>query len=477
MDEILDILINLLPEFALPKPDINFKLIEPNEQNLFLFAWEKHKIGIKKGNNLKVQTKNNWQVFECFNQESAKITLKSIADLINNESVNYRIDFNNIQKLFDANQFDSARIEIDKIIQSLHQNHPDYVRCNKWIKELRIASKKNTSEQTQSIKIPEVSFPLQIKNDAANNISILSESYNFLGTYTPKAETNNTIDAIWLGIVRDGKIKPFVACVNSSTAYENDTNWQVFGSELELLDALLQKLETHPTFIWGTENLLPLINNWHYRLKGTFLKEIEFYDLEKIASVFSPLTHRTDCSESFCKQKNIKYTDNFGLGGTLAASISLLNHIVEHAHKLPEELKNAIKIVLSNNHKKNKNKLIFDDELNIFSSDYICQNWLELLLPTSTKANVNNYFESLKKYHLNNPSIIKYSNPIENNSKNNFCVYDFFKNNGFVSQVTKFAYSERKEQIALVIKLKNAINHQKHLLLKLELVLAKLLDI
>ena len=454
MDKMIDILIDIFPEFGLPEPETNYLIKESHAEISFLLAWPIQKIGIRKGNDTKVQNIGDWQIFECFNQASARVVLRSIGTLLNIESNVLRIDFSNVEMLFEAGQLDSARNEIDKLIQSIQQDHPDFSACNKWLKELRKAARQKTPEKIAAITMPVVSFPLQIKNDAARITSNISESFNILGAYSPQNETYDSIDAIWVGLIRDKVISPFVACVDSSPAYENDTNWQVFGSELELLETLLQKLEKKPTFIWGADKILTLINNWHYRLKGTLLSDIEFYDLEKIASVFSPLTHRTDYPDSFCKQRDIAYTDNMGLGGPLAASICLLNRLIEDSGSFSDELKNAIKIVLSQP-KKKSNKELFDEEENTLSSNYLNNTWLELLFPTATAGDLTNYFELLKKYHLSVPQIIVTSEPSNSKSTSSYSVNDFLKKDGFVSRVTKFEYAERKEQIAFSQKIED----------------------
>ena len=110
---------------------------------------------------------------------------------------------------------------------------------------------------------------------------------------------------------------------------------------------------------------------------------VKFYDLEKISSVFFPLTHRTDHPESFCKQRQINFTDEMGLGGPLSAEISILNTIVEFGKsELSDELKVSLKKLLKNQSKVKEGKLIID-AFDIFNSDFLSEEWLNILFPTS----------------------------------------------------------------------------------------------
>lgn len=111
--------------------------------------------------------------------------------------------------LFEAGQFDSARTEIDKLIQSIQQDHPDYNTCNKWLKDLRIAARKIAPEKITAIKSACCIIPIADQNDAARITSKISESFNILGAYSPQNETYDSIDAIWVGLIRDKAVSPF----------------------------------------------------------------------------------------------------------------------------------------------------------------------------------------------------------------------------------------------------------------------------
>lgn len=48
MDKMIDILIDIFPEFGLPEPETNYIIIESDVEIVFLFAWPNQRIGIKR---------------------------------------------------------------------------------------------------------------------------------------------------------------------------------------------------------------------------------------------------------------------------------------------------------------------------------------------------------------------------------------------------------------------------------------------
>lgn len=202
MNDMLDILIDIFPEFGLPEPETDH-VVSTSAINLnFLFAWPNHRIGIRQGNN-EPQTIENWNIMECYNLETARLALRKVGDLLNIESNILRIDFNKVQALFDAGQYESAKREVEQSIEKLQPDHPDYANCNKWIKDIRKAIKKNAPEIIKPVEIPKTSLPEQIKKDAERVKSNISKPFNLLGIYSPKGANFESVDAVWLGIVRE----------------------------------------------------------------------------------------------------------------------------------------------------------------------------------------------------------------------------------------------------------------------------------
>ncbi len=456
----LDILIDIFPEFGLPEPETDFALAGDSHQLAFLFAWPNHKIGIRQGNN-ELQSINEWQVLECYNLESARLALRKVGELLNVESNILRIDFSKTQALFDAGQFETAKKEVEQNLGKLQPDHPDYAISNKWLKDIRKAIKKNAPVILKPIETPKSSFPAQIKKDGERVQSVIIQPFNILGIYSPKSESHESVDAIWLGMNRNGTTETFAACVENSPAYENDPNWQVFGSELELLETLIEKLNGEVTFIWGSNKILSLLNQWHYRLKGQVFNSVKFFDLEKIASVFFPLTHRTDHPESFCKQLEINYTDEMGLGGPLAAEISILNSVVEFAGgQLSDELKFSIKQLLKYQPKPKDGKLIIDG-FDVFNSDFLSDEWLNILLPTSQEYESDPVFKIIQAYHENLAPVSISSTEKEGSNSDDVSTLEILRNGGVLSSLSTFGYAERKEQIAFSQKIEECMSSSK----------------
>lgn len=447
MKSMLDILIDIFPEFGLPEPETDFTLVGDADELVFLFAWPNHKIGIRQGNN-DIQLLEGWRVLECYNLETARLALRKVGGLLNVQSNVLRIDFNKVQALFDAGQYEAAKKEIEQNLDKLQPDHPDYGSCNKWLKDIRKAIKKNASEIVKPIETPKSSFPTQVKKDGERLQSIINKPFNILGVFSPKSENYESVDAVWLGIIRDGAIQTFAACVENSPAYEDDPNWQVFGSELELLETLIEKLNGEATFIWGANKILTLLNQWHYRMKGQVFDSVRFFDLEKISSVFFPLTHRTDYPESFCKQRQINFTDEMGLGGPLSAEISILNTIVEFGKtELSDELKFSLKTLLEKKSKGKEGKLIID-YFDVFDSDFLSEEWLNIFFPTSQEYDSDTTIKLLKAYHEKLAPVSILSTEKEEGNSGDVSTLEILKNGGVLCQLSSFGYSERKEQIA-----------------------------
>ena len=130
MNNMLDILIDIFPEFGLPEPETDHVVSTSAIELNFLFAWPNHKIGIRQGNN-EPQTVENWTILECYNLETARLALRKVGELLNIESNILRVDFNKVQALFDAGQYESAKREVEQSIEKLQSDHPDYANCNK----------------------------------------------------------------------------------------------------------------------------------------------------------------------------------------------------------------------------------------------------------------------------------------------------------------------------------------------------------
>lgn len=458
----LDILIDIFPEFGLPEPETNFTSVG---ELGFIFAWPNHKIGIRQGNK-EIQLLEGWQVLECYNLETARLALRKVGELLNIESNVFRIDFTKIQALFDAGQYETAKKEVDQNLEKLQPDHPDYAACNKWLKDIRKAIKKNAPKIIKPIETPKASFPAQVKNDGERLQPIITEPFNILGVFSPKSENFESVDAVWLGIIRNDEVETFAACVENSPAYEDDPNWVVFGSELELLETLIQKLNGVATFIWGADKILSLLNQWHYRMKGQVFDSVKFYDLEKISSVLFPLTYRTDHPESFCKQLQISFTDEMGLGGPLAAEISILNAIVEFGKsELPDELKFSLKKLLKNQSKLKEGKLIID-AYDVFNSDFLSEEWLNILFPTSQEYESDTAIKLIKAYHEKLAPVSISSTEKEGCDSDDVSTLEILKNGGVLSQLSSFGYVERKEQIAFSQKIEDCMISSKPFVLE-----------
>ena len=169
MADILDILIDLLPEFDLPEPETKFTLKEGDRQIELLMAFRDEKIGIRRGGSLETIAVSDWTVWECETEERARVVCAAIAKAMGIEPSVLRLDFSRVASLLAAQQFDSAREELDALQNKIQMGHPDWDKCEDYRKKIRKAlrSAKKTDAATEAQDIPQISFVNLLKADAS----------------------------------------------------------------------------------------------------------------------------------------------------------------------------------------------------------------------------------------------------------------------------------------------------------------------
>ena len=198
MNDILDILIDILAEFALPEPDTNFSIPAANDDVPALLAWPDSKAAIRQGHSPDSSMVGEWTIWECYDEASGRVALRSLADRLQVEPNVLRLDFSRVKGLLDAGQYDAAKEALEELESQIQPDHPDWAICGKYRKEIRIAARKIKPEGPQEQPPPpKPSFPAQIKKDAVRLSPPSEQDFNIIGFFSPEDETLSTVDAVW----------------------------------------------------------------------------------------------------------------------------------------------------------------------------------------------------------------------------------------------------------------------------------------
>jgi Rad3-related DNA helicase len=447
MSDLLDTLIDFLAEFALPEPEVNYSIPMPSGDVPVSLAWPEQKVAIRQGHAPDSISIGDWTVWECHDEISARIALRAVGDRLQVEPNVLRLDFSQVKGLLDAGLYDAAKEALEQLEDQIQQDHPDWAICGKYRKDIRIAARKVRPAGTQDQQtIPKPSFPAQIRQDAERMMPPQTMDFNLMGFFSPDDETLSAVDAVWASQVRDGKISVWTACVQGNPAYEGDSNWAPIGTEVEMLNNLMERLQGKATFVWGVGRMLPLLRNWHYRVKGQPLSGIQLLDLELIAQAAFPMAHRSDLPESLCRQLKADFCNEMGLGGPLAAMLVLIQEMAIRLSGMPDAQRAALRSVLSYKPFRGKTQLEIADLVPV--SDWAAPlppEWLDFFLPITAIDGVDGYHSLIRDHFEKLPAMVQRSDGQREAPSRD--IIEFFKKDGFLSKAASFEYRNRPEQI------------------------------
>jgi len=458
MNDLLDILIDTLSEFGLPEPDANFAIPSSSGAVSVLIAWPEHKLAVRQGHSPEGISLEGWTVWECHDDISARVALRALGNRLEVEPNVLRLDFSRVKGLLDAGQYEAAKDALEELEYEIQQDHPDWATCGTYRKKIRIAQRNAKSNEVEAEPaVPKASFPLLLRRDAERAGPPQGATFNIMGCFSPEDESLSAVDAVWVAQVRDGTIETWTVCVQGNPAYEADSNWEPIGTELEMLDGLLVRLEGNATFVWGARRMLKMLANWHYRVKGVPLTGIEWIDLQLLAQTAFPLAHRTDLPESLCSQIKAEFRDERGLGGPLAAMLVLMERAAERLRSLPDDERAGFRQVLSYSPKTRKG------QMNVWGEDALSDwgaalppEWLDFFLPISPETGFGGYFESLGAHFRKMPVLVQKS---EGTREGAGCeALEFYKKDGLLSRAVSFEYRQRPEQMGFSQKLEECLS-------------------
>jgi len=468
MNDLMDILIGLLPEFDLPEPESPYSLKVDDQEVKLLMAFVDKKLGIREGYGQEVRKYGDWRTWECSDEQSARTAFTAIAREFGIEPTVMRLDFSKVDLLIDAGQWESAKSKLEELQEKIEMGHPDWAECEKRRKKIKKAKKKGDSEDTTGIQmeIPQISFVKQLQADAGRISAPDTPEFNILGLFSPDDESMSAIDAVWVAKVKQDGIILWAACLEGNPAYQSDSNWETVGTEAVLLKELLNRIDGGTTFLWDYPGTLLLIQNWHQRAMGIGLsKEAMFIDLQALCKVAHPLAHRTDLPESLCKQLKLEFQDEMGIGGPLAAMVCLIGSCADTLRALDHEVRSALRMILSIDVLARSSPMDMTGRIwGNSAGKVIPEQWLDSLIPPGSAPGVDGYLELLKKYHKSLPLLIQQSTGTRENQHHD--LLDFFRNGGFLAQAANFQYRERGNQIAFSQKIEEALSEERPYMLE-----------
>ena len=459
MPDLMDILIDLLPEFDLPEPESPFHLEDEQGRVPFLMAFPDHKFGIVQGGDRETRQIGEWCVWSCDSEERARLACAQIARKMGIEPSVLRLDFSRIDALMASEQFQAAKTALENLQDEIQQDHPDWSNCEKKRVQIRKAERQKKKKIREPLKpeIPKVSLVRMLQADAQRIKAPATPEFNILGLFSPDDETLSAVDAVWVAQVKNAGISVWAACLEGNPAYEKDTEWETLGNEVELLQGLLARTAEGATFLWNKAKPLMLLQNWHRRAMGDPMGNIQnFVDLQALCQVAFPTAHRADLPDSLCKQLEVPFCDEMGNGGPLAAMVALMTTCVKTFGALPIELRIALRNVLGFTLDDTARPTgLFEYGKGSSGGPVLPNEWLDVFLPTDGETSLQGYVSMLIRHHRKLPLNLHQSKG--NRDPHGYDVMDFFKKGGFLSQAADFEYRERANQIGFSGRIEEAV--------------------
>jgi len=463
MSDMLDLLIDLLPEFDLPEPESPYTISDGDKQAPLLLAFPAERVGIREGSSVEVVDVGGWRVWECENEDRARVVCREIAQSMQIESSVLRLDFSRVDALLDAEQLDAAREELETLQTEISRDHPDWPDCEKRRRKIRRAGRQRKQAAMEAVApaAPRISFPELLRQDAARIVTPDVPAFCLLGLFSPADESMSAVDAVWVATVRDEGIDVWAACLEGNPAYEADAKWKTVGTEVELLQGVLDRTGRKSVFAWNTRQVRPLLQNWHHRARGTALPEdCQLFDLQAVCQVAFPTAHRTDFPESLCKQLDIEFRDEMGNGGALAAMTLLVDRCARELNALPDAHRAALRSILSFTPSGGGEKAAdFFENGHRISGPALPPQWLDLFLSPPPAEGMQGYLDMLLEHFQ------QFSPPVQTSEgerdANDHETMDFLKKGGLLEQAADFEYRERADQIAFSQRIEEALVEQR----------------
>lgn len=433
-----------LREYNLPEPELAYPLQRDSVIVSLVLAFPDNSLGIVESTRFEIVSEGDWTLWHCKDMEDVRRALGEMAGSLGIAPPLRRLNFERVERNFKSNLFDAAEDEVIRLQKDIDETHPDWDVCEEWRVRIMKAKKKSKPSVQPQVEVQRTSFYLLLNQDAQR---LRSDSrflsYNLMGLYAGREGEVVSVEAAWNVAYVRGSSNVFAAAVEGSRVCENDPTWMMVNTESDLLQQLQESMQDRLTFIWDAPRIMPLLQAWHYRATGAKLSNSDQYlDLRSLCLVAYPQAQRADRPEALCQELGLRYTDENGIGGTLAAMQILLQDCVKKLTALPEPLRVALRLILRR---------------------VLPQDWLDALLLASEQAGFAPYLEMLEKRFKTFPSPIKESNGKRSDSA--ATMDDFLRAGGYLARAAGENYRQRDGQISFAQSVQDATTtHRPYLL-------------
>ena len=413
-DDFFDNLAKWLRELHLPEPELSFTADLTTQPITLDLAYPEDRVGLVLEHSPSRHVQDTgWHIWFCSSLQDARRALVAMAKQMEIEVQETPLNLNIVEELLAEGLIEQAYEVLQEIRGNIKPDHPDWPRCEELGAKLVRLRKKQRGPRTPAVA-PEKSFENELISDFTRIHSTLPP-HSYFGFFSPSTTNQpGIVDAIWAAKF-DGADEPaWVATAQGHLAAET-SSIEAVDSDSMLLDKLLRYLGSTTTFVWDVSEILPILQAWHYRVKGVSLpSKLTIVDLKALCRVVFPTTKRLDTPESFCLEYGIGFQDEMKNGGPLAAMESLLTVCVDQLNSLADPVRAVLRKILSRTN--------------------IPEPWFDTLLPRPDEENLDAYLSLLGRHLEGCPLPIKHSTGKAQETE--LTVVDFLDSDGYLPRLT-----------------------------------------
>jgi superfamily I DNA/RNA helicase/Rad3-related DNA helicase len=428
-----DSIADWLRELKLTEPEIDLRVPIAGENRMLLIAYPDFKFGIFEDTDNSGEIElDDWVLWGCKTDHEIYESLKEIARRFGIEIQEIiGPDLSKLKMFMDQGLWEAAEEEVNRLIESVDSGDPILLELKEYRKIIRGELRKRT-EQKPTSKQVRIGKPVSqvIREDIGRIKTEDTFPHHLLGFFSQRnSELTGEVDAVWTATVDKKGSSVWTGCAVGSETQELDSLIDVFPTETELLDQLINNINDGLLiWVWDKTQLLSVLQKWHFRVKGHPLPEEiiqNILPLRAFSLIAYPIAQRTDKPENFCKEQKITFQDSLGNGGTMAAMEALLQYSIECLQAASPELQSALSTLFN---------------------PFLPEGLIKYLFPKTSQNGFDEFLNKLAEIFHNLPDPVQTCKG--EITSNKLTLKDFFeKPSGFIAQVTGENYQERKGQM------------------------------
>ncbi len=440
-----------LRELKLSEPEINLTIPDGSGTRELLLAFPEFRFGIwEDSTESGKQEISDWILWGCGTNRTIRQALGQIAVLMGTiPEDRMSPDLGRLEMLISQKLWESAEEEVNRLIDQLDADDPFLSELRERRKNIRRELRKNQPIVPPST--PDIGKPVsQVIREDIGRITIGDlPTHHFIGFFTQRnAELDGLVDAVWSATISSENSIVWTGCAVGSETLRLDASIEPYPTETELLSQLLENYDDGSViWVWGRAQILPTLKKWHFRTTGKPLPDTiqsRLFDLRALLLIAFPTAQRSDKPENLCKELNIKFQDDLGNGGILAAMEALLQASASKLQSAESVLQTAWRNLLVH---------------------HLLPEWIEKLFPEGSGDGFDGYLHVLEETFRNLPEPVQSS--VGQPTVEGLTLNDFFKKpDGFVAQVTGDGYEERKGQVEFAEQVLSGLRESKPFVLE-----------